>query len=108
MPKSPPPKSYRSCRRWTAIEARAALTALASSGLSQRAFAEREGLDPQRLGAWRRKLGEVAAPTFIEMRPRAVERIEVVLRSGVVLRVAESVAPAVVAGLVVALDDAPC
>jgi hypothetical protein len=101
--------SYRTSRRWTEREARAALSALASSGLSQSAFAAREGLDVQRLRLWRRKLGESSAPRFIEVRPRAIERVEVVLRSGLLLRVPESMEPSVVRCWVDALDDvSPC
>ena len=82
---------YRTRRRWTEKEARAALAALAASRLSTRAFAAREGIDPQRLYCWRRKLGPsgsrevvapVAAPAFVELRPAVPERVEVVLRSG--------------------------
>jgi hypothetical protein len=113
MPKSPPPPaSYKIRRRWTTVEARAALAALASSGLSQRAFATREGLDTQRLGVWRRKLGVAVTappPSFVEVRPRAAERIELVLPSGVTLRVAESIDAALLRHLVDALDRAsPC
>lgn len=100
--------SYRSCRRWTAIEARAALTALAASGLSIGEFAVQEGLDPQRLRAWQRKLGAAVTtrPAFIEVRSQVAERIEVVLRSGVILRVAETVDPVALGHLVETLDRA--
>lgn len=114
MPKSPPPPSasYKTRRRWTTVEARAALAALASSGLSQSAFAAREGLDTQRLRAWRQKLGVVIAPalpSFVEVRARAAERVEVVLPSGVTLRVAESIDASLLRQLVDALDrTSPC
>jgi len=85
MPKSPSPAPYSSRRRWTVVEARAALTALGVSGLSLIAFAAREGLDPQRLRSWRNKLGVAAPPAFVEVRPRADDRVEIVLRSGVVV-----------------------
>jgi hypothetical protein len=75
MPKPMPP-TFKARRRWTAVEGRAALVALASSGLSQSAFAAREGLDSQRHRMWRRKLGAVGAPTFVEVRRREVERVE--------------------------------
>jgi transposase-like protein len=101
--------SYRTSRRWTEREARAALSALSSSGLSQSAFCAHEGLDPQRLRLWRRKFGEASSePRFVEVRPRALERIEVVLRSGLVLRVAESMEPSALRRFVDALDDSPC
>lgn len=113
MPKSPPPPiSYKTRRRWTAVEARAALAAQASSGLSQTAFAAREGLDTQRLRAWARKFSVAVTaplPTFVEMRPRAGERVEVLLPSGVTLRVAESIEVSLLRRLVDALDrTSPC
>ena len=115
MPKSPPapPLSYKTRRRWTVVEARAVLAALASSGLSQRAFAEREGYDTQRLRVWRQKLGvENTAPpppSFVEVQPRAAERVEVVLPSGVTLRVAESIDASLLRRFVDALDStSPC
>lgn len=92
MPKSPSPVSYRSHRRWSVVEARAALSALAASGLSPTAFAAREGLDVQRLRSWRKKVGALTTPAFVEVRPAANERtVEIVLPSGLVLRVAESI-----------------
>ena len=114
MPKSPPalPISYKTRRRWTVVEARAALAALASSGLSQSAFAAREGYDTQRLRVWRRKLGvenTAPPPSFVEVQPRAAERVEVVLPSGVTLRVAESIDASLLRRLVDALDStSPC
>ena len=112
MPKLIP--LYRPRLRWTEKEARAALAALATSRLSTRAFAAREGIDIQRLYSWRRKLeasppsGEVvvpaAPPAFVELRPAVPERVEVVLRSGVVLRVSESIDGETVRRLVDALE----
>ena len=110
MPKLTPSVSYRISPRWTAPEARAALRAFASSGLSQSAFCRREGLDPQRLRAWQRKLGSSREPaTFVEIAPRLAERVEVVLPSGVVVRVSESVDAAALRRIVDALESrAPC
>ena len=114
MPKSPPPPpiSYKIRRRWTETEARAALAALASSGLSQSAFAAREGFDTQRLRVWRRKLGVAVAaprPSFVEVEPRVAERVEVILPSGVTLRVAESIDASLLRRLVDSLDhSSPC
>ena len=110
---NPLARSYRSCRRWTAVEGRAALTALAASGLSAAAFGEREGLDPQRLYAWERKLGvakaRVQRAEFVEVRRAVTERIEVVLRSGVVVRVAETVDAEALRRIVEALErTSPC
>src|SRR5512139_23230 len=106
------PKSFKGSRRWSEVEARAALTALSTSGLSLAEFARREGLDPQRLRAWRQKLGSIAsrsAPAFIEISRRPLERIEVLLPSGVILRVAESVDAAALRRIAAALaDDKRC
>jgi len=95
---------YLSSRRWTAEQAGQALAALDRSGLTLTAFAIREGLDPQRLGRWRRQLATAAPPVFEEVVPGAPaatadqgaatwaerERFEVVLVSGRVVRVPES------------------
>jgi transposase-like protein len=108
MPKSPPAASYVTARRWSVAEARSALAALASSGLSASAFAARAGFNVQRLHSWRRKFATAPAqestPRFVEFRPPAVERVEIVLRSGRVLRVSESIDPAAVVRLVEALE----
>jgi hypothetical protein len=78
------------------------MAALAESGLSDAAFAQEAGLDPQRLHRWRRRL-EGARPALGATRPAAasafveVDRspglpvrsstgVEVVLRSGDVVR----------------------
>jgi hypothetical protein len=47
-------------KHWTEAEARAVLEAWAKSGLSMRAFANREGLEPRRLYRWNARLGIVA------------------------------------------------
>ena len=119
-PQSHAPESRR--RRWRVPEARAALDALAASGLSVSAFAEQEGLDEERLYRWRRRFARerkaetgavtpLATPPIIELReatrPRPrdaeTERVEIVLGSGVVVRVAETIDPARLARLVAAL-----
>ena len=85
----PFPSSVR--RRWSAAEARAILDRLDSSGLSVREFAARAQLGVQRLYRWRAQLGSglAARPAFVEIKPKSVATIEVVLRSGHVLRVPE-------------------
>jgi len=58
--------------RWTAEEAGRALRALDESGLSRSEFCEREGLIPERLRRWQRKLGGRRAgssPSRLELRP---------------------------------------
>jgi transposase len=108
MPKtgSPSSSTYLKRRRWTAEEAKQALTALGQSGLSPGAFAAREGLSPQRLWRWRRQLGMPSATAFEEIVRRdagailegeapapasaSAERFEIVLVSGRVVRVPAS------------------
>ena len=91
-------------RRWTSKEAKKVLEAQVESGLTVSAYAAREGLSAQRLFRWRRQLGASAPPrpTFEEIVPRhatsqlgdtalsACNRLEIVLRSGLIVRVAES------------------
>jgi len=114
MPRPRGPAKYLTRRRWTVAEARAALAAVDESGLSINAFAARQGIDAQRLYYWRRRLageGLVAQPPpeFVELRPQRPEPVEVMLRSGRVLRVAESIDPVVLIRLVAALEhDEPC
>jgi len=58
--------------RWTAEEAGRVLRALVESGLSQKEFCEREGLVPERLRRWQRKLGRRrvgSSPSGLELRP---------------------------------------
>ena len=113
MPTSPRSRSFLTARRWGATEARAALAALASSGLGPSAFAARHGLDVQRLHRWLRKfgaapsapVGRTLARSFVELRPRPAKRVEIVLRCGQVLRVTESVDTAALLRLVDALED---
>lgn len=113
MPKVQPlPSSYSTMQRWTEDDARTVLAAQDASGLSVPAFAAREGLDPQRLYFWRRRLGNSAmtseAPTFIEVRPAAGrELVEIALRSGHVIRVAESIDAGALRRLVDALEEDP-
>src|SRR4051812_4773836 len=104
--------SWRSRRRWTAAEARAALAALERSGLSQADFAAREGLEVHRLYRWSRQLKEAAeAPAFVEIAAAVAgvvardSRFEVVLRSGQVVRVPETYDPGALRQLVAALEE---
>jgi hypothetical protein len=107
------PSSFSTRRRWTEEGARSVLAAQDASGLSVAAFAAREGLDPQRVYSWRRRLSrsiEASAPAFIEIHPPARrEVVEVVLHCGRVVRVAESIDPSALRRLVDALEqDPPC
>jgi len=126
MPSPQAHAPYSRRRRWRVPEARAALDALAASGLSVSAFAEQEGLDEERLYRWRRRFAREdkaaaravtlpaapALPAIVELRaatspsPRRAETdpVQIVLVSGVVLRVAETIDPTRLARLVAALE----
>lgn len=115
MPKSLPMPCYRTSLRWTENEARAALAALAASRLTIRAFASREGLDVQRLYVWRRKLetsaemSRTSPPPFVEIRAGLPDRVEVVVRTGRVLRCAEEISSSALLRLIGVLEhDAGC
>jgi transposase-like protein len=101
-------------RRWTEVQARAVMDKLEASGEPVSVFAQREGLDAQRLYRWRRRLQargdrEAPPPTFLEIRSRSADAlVEVVLRSARVLRVAESIDDGVLLRLVALLEREPC
>jgi transposase-like protein len=86
--------TWKNLVRWTEDDASAALAALERSGLSVACFADREGVDAQRLYKWRRRLGPVT--DFVEVTPSASLALgaprgfEVMLGSGRVVRVPES------------------
>jgi transposase-like protein len=119
MPRRLAAAPYVLRRRWTVTDARSALAALAASGLSPRAFARREGLEVQRLYRWRRQLsGEPGGPAvcvpaspvpeLIEIRARRAEPVEIVLKSGIVLRVSETIEACALVRLVSALEQSEC
>jgi transposase-like protein len=95
-------------RRWSADEAREVLAFVDSSGLSAGEFAARAGVEAQRLHRWRRALGgrgDTRAPAFVEIKPvAAASAIEVVLRSGHVLRVPDGFGEAALRRLVAVLE----
>lgn len=66
------------------------LSELEQSRDSVAAFAARHGIDPQRLYSWRRRLGSVSSPQFVEIHARQPSptggAIEVVCPSGHVVR----------------------
>ena len=93
--------AYLARRRWTAEEAGQALAALDGSGLPLLEFAQREGVQPQRLLRWRRRLAAPTSAVFEEVVPVRVAEgeadarasagcFEVVLSSGRVVRVPAS------------------
>lgn len=55
IPMPPPKVDYKGT--WDESIARMALEALAESGLSQKAFAEREGFPASRIPTWRKRIG---------------------------------------------------
>lgn len=87
-------------RRWTEQDARFVLDALARSGKPLRVFAEEHGLDPQRVYQWRRRVAGGDSTTFRELivgrssassaRDGNESPFEIVLASGVVIRVPAS------------------
>ena len=104
---------YQVRQRWTEADARAALAAWAGTGMSLAEFAHLKGLEAQRLYRWQRRLGgepvgPQAAPGFIEVCAHgsvtSTGTFEVVLRSGRVLRAAETITPSVLERLVTALE----
>jgi hypothetical protein len=91
----------------------------ASSGLTVREFAERERLEPARLYRWRERLGvssgqHLAASAasmperaaFVEVRAQRPSRIELVLRTGHLLFVPDSVDANALSRLVEVLERA--
>jgi transposase-like protein len=94
---TPRSQSQSTRRRWKESEARSLLESARASGLTLSAFAAREGLAAHRLYFWRRRLereaGKDSNPpvAFVELRKSATAAVEVVLRSGRVLRVSESI-----------------
>jgi len=101
--------AYRSRRRWTTADAQVMLAELASSGLSIAEFAEKTGLDVNRVYRWRRRIGSSASvalakrPAFIEVK-RPAHAVEVLLRSGRVLRFSEGIDTAALARIADALE----
>jgi transposase-like protein len=107
--------------RWTEEDARVVLAALERSGKPIGAFAEEHGVDPQRLYMWRRRFAAVAGgdtTTFRELvvRPSLAisakdgdeGRLEIVLTSGVVVRVSPSFDAAALARLLDVLQARGC
>jgi hypothetical protein len=104
-----PTRSPFNRARWTEQDARAALAALERSGMPVSRFAAEQGLDPQRLYAWRRRLGGAEPTTFRELivrpSPDGSEResdrapFEIVLATGAIVRVPPSFDTAALARL---------
>jgi hypothetical protein len=106
-------------QRWSGKEAGAVLDRLDASGLTVAEFATRAKLDAWRLYRWRQKLGRTRVsrrvrrakqPTFVEIRATAPVAVEVVLRSGHVLRVPDGFGEEQLRRLIAVLDhsESPC
>lgn len=105
-----------SSKRWDETQARRIIGRADRSGLSDRAFAKREGFDPQRLSWWRRRFEEVAGAArreqFVEIRAKTQapthDVIEIELGNGRLVRVPATVDPGVLAKLLAAIEGRPC
>ena len=100
------PAGLSARRRWNAEYAGAILKQFEASGMSVREFATRHGIDAQRLYRWRSQLGSEAAgtPAFVEIKPAGGRAIEVVLRSGHIVRVADGFVEETLRRVVAVLD----
>ena len=103
--------------RWTEQDARNALAALQRSGKPVSVFASEHGLDPQRLYCWRRRLGKAEPTRFQELVVRSAPAIsitdsdapfELVLASGVIVRVPTSFNAAALERLLEVLRTGAC
>jgi transposase-like protein len=94
-------------RRWSAQEARAVLEKAERSGLSVQRFAQGEGLLPERLYRWQRKLREGSSARFVEMARAVMDgvSIEVALPSGLVVRFPQTARVEVIGRLVATLGQ---
>ena len=108
-----PNRSPFNLARWTTQDAEMVLGALERSGQSVREFAEEHGLDPQRLYVWRRRVAGGDRTTFRELVVRGSSSpressFEVVLPSGVVVRVPPSFDAGALGRLLDVVSQAPC
>ncbi|MCA9600365.1 MAG: hypothetical protein KC776_43975 [Myxococcales bacterium] len=102
-------------QRWSAREAEEMLRRLDASGLSARKFAQREGINAQRLYWWRERQGKKArkksGPKFVELSASglgAAAQLEVVLLSGRVLRFPASLDERALVRWLSALEQRQC
>jgi hypothetical protein len=101
-------------QRWTDSEAQVVLRRLHASGLSVRAFAQREGVDVQRLYWWRRRQGNKprkSGARFVELSTAglgASAQLELVLLSGRVLRFPASLDERALGRWLSALEQIQC
>lgn len=103
--------------RWTTTDAQRIFDLWRSSGMSLSAFAGRHGIKPSRLYWWRGRLRQTAgaAITFKEVKaprpppapPPGSVALEVVLHSGLVVRVGSSFDAVALGRLLAVLEGAP-
>lgn len=86
-----------------------------NSDLTVRDFCAHHGISEPSFYAWRRELARrdqaqaaAATPTFVPVRVATAAAVEVVLTSGVIVRVPAGADPSLVARLVAALGAEPC
>ncbi len=102
-------------QRWTDQEALEVLHRLEASGLSVRRFAQREGINAQRLYWWRERQGKKPrgkrGAKFVELSASglaAAAQLELVLLSGRVLRFPASLDERALQRLLCALEQLEC
>ena len=110
-----PTKRTPTSARWTEDDAQVALASQKASGLSIFAFAVREGLDPDRLYRWTKRLrhrraqsrtGKTRPVPFVEIRsPMLPAGIDVHLRGGHRLRVPPGFDPDSLRHLILVLEE---
>lgn len=108
-----------SSKKWTAAYAERLLDRADALGLSDCAFGKHEGIDPQRISWWRKRLGrprnrnavsKSSSPRFVEVRsatPTSLE-IEVRLRNGRCVVFPSTIEPRVLAALLDAVEVSGC
>lgn len=102
-------------KRWTESHATQVLDEADRSGLTDRAYGARRGINPQRLSLWRRRLGRKRGrggqAGFVEVRARqsaAMGGVEVRLTNGRVVKVPTTVDVKVLGELLDAIEGRAC
>lgn len=106
----------RNPKRWTEAWASHVLDEADGSGLSDRAFGKRRGIDPQRLSFWRQRLGRkrergAKAPAFVEVRAAQgvpAMAIEIQLTNGRVVKAPTTIDVGVLRELLDAVEGRAC
>lgn len=103
-------------KRWTSDYAEHVVDRADASGLSDTAFGKREGIDPQRISWWRKRLGRPRPPLarqtgFIEVRAAAAtasSEVEIRLRNGRSVVVPCTIDPDRLSRLLDAVEQGSC